>query len=255
MKLLENTNLEAINAGLCVETGESKIIGRMESYSCKMIGSEKTLYKKFAGDSGRTPHTLEALSPPQNGYGGYAYSTSPHLAAYSRSWSRSSGSEDDAPLCDTIARKTLFHLISTLNAAFPDYDFSDAKAEEFSKEPSIQFVMRNVDNLLSVTASSSYGKVHEKLWVTLNEEINLQECDIYSYNPDLTSDPFGEDGSLWSFNYFFFNKKLKRIVLFTCRGLSPFSQGDLFFLGHGMLETPVPKRWILSGRNRFLGIG
>jgi hypothetical protein len=85
--------------------------------------------------------------------------------------------------------------------------------------------MRNVDNLLSVTASSSYGKVHEKLWVTLNEEINLQECDIYSYNPDLTSDPFGEDGSLWSFNYFFFNKKLKRIVLFTCRGLSPFSQG------------------------------
>jgi len=38
------------------------------------------------------------------------------------------------------------------------------------------------------------------------------------------SDPFGEDGSLWSFNYFFYNKKMKRIVLFTCRALSPFSQ-------------------------------
>jgi hypothetical protein len=128
-------------------------------------------------------------------------------------------------LCDTIERRTLFHLISTLNAAFPDYDFSDARSGDFSKEPSIQLVTNNVDNLLSVTASAHYGKVHEKLWVTLNEEINLQECDIYSYNPDLTSDPFGEDGSLWSFNYFFFNKKLKRIVLFTCRGLSPFSQG------------------------------
>jgi len=223
MKLLENTRFEAINSGLFVETGDSKIVGRMESYSCKMIGSEKQLYKKFAGDNGRSPRTLEALSPPQNGYGGY--STSPHCSTYSRSWSRSSGSEEEGPLCDTIERKTLFHLISTLNAAFPDYDFSDARSGDFSKEPSIQFVTNNVDNLLSVTASAHYGKVHEKLWVTLNEEINLQECDIYSYNPDLTSDPFGEDGSLWSFNYFFFNKKLKRIVLFTCRGLSPFSQG------------------------------
>jgi len=223
MKLLENSRFEAINSGLFVEAGDSKIVGRMESYSCKMIGSEKTLYKKFAGDAGRKPWTLEALSPPQNGYGGY--STSPHSSTYSRSWSMGSGSEDEAPLCDTIARKTLFYLISTLNAAFQDYDFSDAKSGEFSKEPSIEFVTNNVDNLLSVTASSHYGKVHEKLWVTLNEEINLQECDIYSYNPDLTSDPFGEDGSLWSFNYFFFNKKLKRIVLFTCRALSPFSQG------------------------------
>ena len=82
----------------------------------------------------------------------------------------------------------------------------------------------NVDNVLSVAASSLFSKIHDKLWITLNEEINLVDCDIYSYNPDLTSDPFGEDGSLWSFNYLFFNKKLKRIALFTCRALSPFSQ-------------------------------
>lgn len=41
----------------------------------------------------------------------------------------------------------------------------------------------------------------------------------HSYNPDLDSDPFGEEGSLWSFNYFFYNKKLKRIVFFTCRSV------------------------------------
>ncbi|XP_018431142.1 PREDICTED: repressor of RNA polymerase III transcription MAF1 homolog [Nanorana parkeri] len=44
-----------------------------------------------------------------------------------------------------------------------------------------------------------------------------------SYNPDLDCDPFGEDGSLWSFNYFFYNKKLKRIVFFTCRSISGYS--------------------------------
>jgi len=219
MKLLENCGLEAINNLLILENGDAKIVGRMESYSCKMIGTEKQLYKKFA--SGRDPQGVEALSPPTRGYGGYAFSTSP----YSRS--RSSGSEDEGVgvLCDTISRKTLFHLISTLNAAFPDYDFSDAKADEFTKEPSLQFVTSNVDNLLSVAASSLYSKIHDKLWVTLNQEINLTDCDIYSYNPDLMSDPFGEDGSLWSFNYFFYNKKMKRIVLFTCRALSPFSQG------------------------------
>lgn len=41
----------------------------------------------------------------------------------------------------------------------------------------------------------------------------------YSYNPDLDSDPYGEEGSLWSFNYFFYNKKMKRILFFTCRAI------------------------------------
>ena len=40
-----------------------------------------------------------------------------------------------------------------------------------------------------------------------------------SYNPDLESDPFAEEGTLWSFNYFFYNKKLKRILFFSCHAL------------------------------------
>jgi len=81
--------------------------------------------------------------------------------------------------------------------------------------------MNAVDNNLSATAGDLYNsKLHAQLWAAINDEINLTECDIYSYNSDLTSDPFGEDGSLWSFNYFFYNRKLKRIVLFTCRAVS-----------------------------------
>lgn len=48
--------------------------------------------------------------------------------------------------------------------------------------------------------------------------ILTHQC-LFSYNPDLDSDPFGEEGSLWSFNYFFYNKKLKRIVFLTCRSI------------------------------------
>lgn len=229
MKLLESSSFEAINSKLFVENGDAKIVGRIESYSCKMIGTEKQFYKKFneSAGEGRTPATLEALSPPQNGYGGYSLSpTQTHSTLYSRSYSGSRSSDDeDLTLCDTISRKTLFYLIATLNSAFPDYDFSNARSGEFSKEPSLQYVTTNIDGLLSVTATEQYSKVHDSLWRTLNEEIGLPDCNIYSYNPDLTSDdPFSEDGSLWSFNYFFYNRKKKRVVLFTCRALSPFSQ-------------------------------
>ena len=60
---------------------------------------------------------------------------------------------------------------------------------------------------------------------------------LSSYNPDLASDPFGEDGCLWSFNYFFYNRKKKRVVLFTCRALSPFSEGAI---GYGDAGLPGP---------------
>lgn len=41
-----------------------------------------------------------------------------------------------------ISRKTLFYLIATLNASFnPDYDFSNCRAEEFSREPSVKVLL------------------------------------------------------------------------------------------------------------------
>lgn len=56
-----------------------------------------------------------------------------------RQHKQSISEDDEGPLCDTISTKTLFYLISTLNASFnPDYDFSNAKSCEFSKEPSLQ---------------------------------------------------------------------------------------------------------------------
>jgi len=266
MKLLESSRFEVINSALFLDSGETKIHGRIESYSCKMIGVDKQKYKKFNSETDLPPNSLEALSPPTTGFGCYDVAGS-RQRTYSRNYSHSDSDEEDGTgnngvttaqatsvtvvagggqtnsgcseagmeaasghvtgpvvLCDVISRKTLFYLISTLNMAFPDYDFSDTRGSNFSKEPSLQFVMNNVDNLLSVTATERYAKVHAGLWSTLNEEICLPECDIYSYDPDLMSDPFGEAGSLWSFNYFFYNRKLKRIVFFTCRGVSPFSQ-------------------------------
>ncbi|KAF7266392.1 repressor of RNA polymerase III transcription Maf1 [Rhynchophorus ferrugineus] len=205
MKLLESTTFEAINNALQIQTGDSQIVGRIESYSCKMAGGDKALYKRFNAE-GINPNDLQALSPPQT------------VTQYSGS---SVSGDEDGPLCDTISRKTLFYLIATLNSSFPDYDFMDLKSHEFSKEPSLQWVTTAIDSNLTATAGDTYRALRPILWSAIDHEISLDNCDIYSYNPDLASDPFGEDGCLWSFNYFIYNKKLKRIVFFTCRASNP----------------------------------
>lgn len=79
--------------------------------------------------------------------------------------------------------------------------------------------MNSVHSNLSAIAGDQFSALRQALWNAINDEIILSECDIYSYNPDFNSDPYGEPGCLWSFNFFFYNKKLKRIVFFTCRAI------------------------------------
>ncbi|XP_002730978.1 repressor of RNA polymerase III transcription MAF1 homolog [Saccoglossus kowalevskii] len=210
MKLLENSQLEAISDALSIETGDCKIYGKVESYSCKMAGNDKRLFKTMSHD-GQSPHELQALSPPQT-----QMSLSPN-----RQYSRSTSSEGEGPLCDTCSRKMLFYLTSTLNASFhPDYDFSDTKSHEFSREPSLQWVVNAIDSNMFATGGAMYSAIKSKLWSAIDNEVSLPECEFYSYNPDLECDPFGEGGVLWSFNYFFYNKKMKRILFYSCRAVS-----------------------------------
>ncbi|XP_076470652.1 repressor of RNA polymerase III transcription MAF1 homolog [Babylonia areolata] len=222
MKLLENARFEEVNSRLSMELESCRIDGRIESYSCKMAGNDKRLFKVLSEENREAPGGLQALSPPQSSFGTCAQSHSPGSAVmYGSSCEMDDNFAGGLQLCDTISTKTLFYLISTLNASFsPDYDFSKTKSEEFSKEPSIQAVMTAVDTQLFATAGDQFGALKQQLWLALDGEIDLKDCNIYSYNPDLSSDPYGEEGCIWSFNYFFFNRKLKRIVFFTCRATS-----------------------------------
>lgn len=83
----------------------------------------------------------------------------------------------------------------------------------------MKWVMNSIDANLSAVACEQFNQLRNALWSTIDEEIALKDCDIYSYNPDMSSDPYSEPGCLWSFNYFFYNKKMKRIVFFTCKAL------------------------------------
>lgn len=62
-----------------------------------------------------------------------------------------------------------------------------------------------------------FDQFHPQLWATIDQEIQIADSAVYTLITEPESDPFAEDGNVWSFNYFFCNKKVKRILLFTCR--------------------------------------
>lgn len=217
MKLLLNPTLMQISDAISVETNEVSVVCRIESYSCKMIAQEKKMFKQLVSD--HEPNTLEVLSPAAAAYGNLIHSLSPS----NLSPSVLSKSYDQPPdvLRYSISTRTLYYLKATLNTVFaPDYDFSNAKSEEFSKEPSIDFVRSKLFGHLAAVRGDDVPQLSAALWQELEKEIAPSECDIYSYRPDGDSDPFGEEGSLWSINFFLYNKRLKRIVFIRAHAIS-----------------------------------
>lgn len=222
MKLLENSQFEALSNALSTENVFSKIITRIESYSCKMAGDCKRLYKQMHDEkTGTSPPAYQMLGPSSTKLHSSSNGTlSPpppssqnHLTSYMQSKSLE---EDNTSSIDIVSKKTLFYLISTLNASFqPDYDFTNTLSSEFSKEPSVESMIKSVENFLATV--DVYARLKQQIWDSIDKEINLNESEFYSYNPDLASDPCAEDGCLWFFNFFFYNKKMKRIVFFSCR--------------------------------------
>ncbi|KAG1452706.1 hypothetical protein G6F46_009592 [Rhizopus delemar] len=211
MKFLEVNSLELINTAFRWETSECVLTGRVEAYSCKSAGTDKKLFKTLE-------HRYNTLAPG---------SISPDDLQVISPFGR---------LTESTPRKTFFYLLATLNAAFPDNDFEDVRPEQFMKMPSVEMVMNSVNttlfNLGNDVIVNKYRQVGYKidlvlfylfcrLWDVLDEIVQFNECDVYTYNSDVDDDPMNEEeGYLWSLNYFFFNRKLKRMIFFSIKSES-----------------------------------
>ncbi|XAR59867.1 hypothetical protein NMG60_11015861 [Bertholletia excelsa] len=193
MKYLEYTPLDRINDFLShVNLGERTIKGCLEAYSCKHTGIDKKL----------------SLSLQQE------------ILDYLGKSSDTDSSSPVESLCTNgSSRKTLVYLILTLCHMYPDYDFSAVKAHQFFTEESWDSFKQIFDAYM-FEASKEWIEANEgsplldTLYKALDEVVKLAECEIYSYNPDSDADPFLEKGAIWSFTFFFYNRKLKRVVSF-----------------------------------------
>jgi len=85
--------------------------------------------------------------------------------------------------------------------------------------------MTNINRYLAPLSESYNSSFLDELWLSIEEVVHLSECEIYSYVPNMEDDPFSQ-GNLWTFNYFFFNRGLKRIIYFTCIARSKLMPGS-----------------------------
>eukprot|EP00741_Cyanophora_paradoxa_P003846 tig00000718_g3740.t1 len=191
MRWIDDPTLSALNSELRANLVDSRLTGRLEVYSCKQASGEKQLAAKIESK-------IES-----------ELATSPEPLLVSPLGS----------LTDAANRKVLINLIATLNASFPDYDFSNVKPEQFTKEPDLRMVINHVNASLAEAFDRNGSGLCERLWAAIFEVIQPDECSIYSYLPDLDSDPLSE-GKLWSFNYFFYNKRKRKVIFFTCTSKS-----------------------------------
>ncbi|KAJ3410353.1 Ribonuclease H2 subunit A [Chytridiales sp. JEL 0842] len=195
MKYLEFESLEEINSSLsCIDTGDSRIFGRIEAYSCKSTTDDKKLQQhlksKYDDDSLLTIPISHSTSPDRHHHNHFrGGSSAPRMSPVS----------PYGPMTQTSV-KTFTFLLATLNAAFPDYDFSDIKPEYFIKVPSLALVINNVSaTLLNGLGGpdSTHQAVSTKLWEVIDEVVQLKECDLYSFQPDPEIEPDAEEGNFF----------------------------------------------------------
>ena len=97
-------------------------------------------------------------------------------------------------------RRLMTDLILTLNASFPDYDFSNVRPDHFVRATGVRSVANRVNERLSEFAATSLPGSREQtpfldgLWAALDDAIGLSGCEVYSYVPpagDGDDDPMG----------------------------------------------------------------
>ncbi|KAM3203802.1 hypothetical protein CQW23_25242 [Capsicum baccatum] len=207
MKYLEYTPLDRINDFLShVNLGERTIKGCLEAYSCKHTGTDKKLSLSLENE------IFDYLG-------------------------KSSDTDSSSPVEYLIcrsSRKTLIYLLLALYHMYPDYDFSAVKAHQFFTEENWDS-FKQIFDIYMFEASKEWldtnegSPLLENLYKTLDEVVKVAECEIYTYNPEADADPFLERGAIWSYHFFFYNRRLKRVVSFRFSCVSN-------LVGEGLLD-------------------
>ncbi|XP_064993850.1 uncharacterized protein LOC135630668 isoform X1 [Musa acuminata AAA Group] len=214
MKFLEYTPLDSINLFLDhLNLGESIIKGNLEAFSCKQTGTDRKLSFSLEQE------ILDYLEQ--------SFDSDSHLPV--------------EYLISRSSRKTLIYLVLTLSHMYPDYDFSSAvrshlyfREEEWDNFKQIydMYLFEAAREWATANGGSSFIDI---LTNAIDEVVKIKDCEIYSYNPDFDGDhPFLEKGAIWAFNFFFYNRKLKRVVSFRCCCFSKLAAEE--FLGNDVLR-------------------
>jgi hypothetical protein len=113
-------------------------------------------------------------------------------------------------------RRKFANLIAVLNATHPDHDFSNVlRPDDFVRMKSLEQAMAEIDSKIYSAHSSSLPSGTQtpggstmwnpKMWNNIDEEMDLEHCEIYSYKPQENPFQGEEETTYWNMHYFFVN--------------------------------------------------
>ena len=232
-------------------TADCHVVGGCDLYTTKAASNDKKLYRSIE----------QSLESQHSSLLSFSASLSPAKAREAAVDLNLSRSSPFGPLSQSSSRRTFAYLIATLNASHPDYDVSHLlRPSDFHREKSLRKVMHTLDKTLyslrpkpvvSGTARNWSSQVSSlipftssgtevwgaRMWRLIDKEMSLRECGIYRYLPE--NDPYdGEDGAIWSYSYFFFNKARKRVCYIYLRGLSIMSHSPIARASAKAIRSP-----------------
>uniref|UniRef100_A0A7S0BBV0 Repressor of RNA polymerase III transcription n=1 Tax=Rhodosorus marinus TaxID=101924 RepID=A0A7S0BBV0_9RHOD len=199
MKFLEHSGLADLEMKLSgLEVGDFVLDSKFEAYSCKLAMGDKELSKsldrRFNEEMERSQRSPQYLSLSPVG-----------------------------PLTESTSRRTLLNLICTLNAAYPDYDFSTLTLDCLTREKSVESVVRRIDSNLEQVYKCLGQSLRTALWTAIDEVIAPNDCEIYSYVSDNEETPFDMEFEVWSTHLFFYNKRQKKVLLVSLSAYNRFA--------------------------------
>ncbi|KAL9932807.1 hypothetical protein V8E36_008506 [Tilletia maclaganii] len=179
MKYLDYPQFAELSRALTFTSSECTVFTRIEAYSCKPVAQEKPLYKhiqrlyapevaarkygnRLASDDDSRGSTNDSAVPGMDSRSHPHTAASPQLSFSAFQLSSSVPAHlADSPFGNlhesSSARKLLFTVIATLNAAFPDHDFADIPVSTFRREPSPAYVIHSLSSTLQSLRRSAAG--------------------------------------------------------------------------------------------------
>lgn len=206
MEYIQHSEFEQLSVLLTnLTVGTYNISGKIEAFSSSIknerVQKQQQQQQQIANDDVMLQEYEPIRRQRSQSFGSY------NTRKYTRRRASSLGD-----LSEPSSRILFMDFINALNEAFPDYDFGYSKLHQF-KDQDTPIVMSLVNNYLA-EITVTHTAFLEKLWNSIDEIVNLRQCEIFSYHPDHHDDE--QYANIWEFHYFFFNKSVNRLCYFTC---------------------------------------
>ncbi|WFD02314.1 hypothetical protein MOBT1_000996 [Malassezia obtusa] len=208
MKYLEYPELEVLSRALTFELSECKVFTRLEAYSCKAVNKEKRLFKTLESSyllsaSSSPPGYLdEALASPFGRLDQPSARKTLFLLIATLNGAFPDHDFSDVNPSDFIRESSPTMVLNSLTSTLQSLksgvsspnslgSFSNSLEDSvlLARSPIANEARPNTAHASSASSTGSSRSANASLSAVLDDIINIADCEVYSFHPDMDSDP------------------------------------------------------------------